>query len=1511
MRAFPLCRSLVFASVLCSLHLCFGGVVISEFLAENNHGLTDEDGDASDWIELYNDGVASVDLAGWRLTDEAANPTKWTFPTTTLDSRSYLVVFASTKNRSTAGQPLHTNFKLDPQGEYLALIQPDGALASSYAPAFAAQREDISCGIARIDSGPPLVSIDTPARIKVPTNNTLAATWMTETFADTTWTLGKSGMGWDSLITDGLPPNLMGYWNFDGLTSTPPGTDSSGRGLAGVVTGATQTAGGTGHTGLAGDRAMDFGTPGEAKVMQIPMGTPGAFDAAVTANKITISLWINGGPSLPNQHALFGMFTNADGSGDRSAFVHLPWTDSNIYFDTGGCCGGTETRIYKNEPNPDNFRGRWNHYVFLKDGDRKEIWQNGKLWLSGTNTFPITAIRSFFIGGLAGGAYNYPGLIDDVAVWGGALTATDIQALYSGTPASALYSYLPFVKTNVKSSMWNISVAAYMRAKFTLSAPLPSDGLALRMRYDDGFIAYLNGVEVARRNVPANPGYNIGASSNRAKPAAITQEEIDLTPYLNLLHTGTNVLAVLGCNDTKLSNEFLIQPELVTFQRVAGRYFPDPTPGTPNSSSVAGFVEDTKFTMDRGFYNGPLQTTITTTTPGAKLVYTTDGSQPSATNGIAIQAAANQTPQATLSLASSTPIRAVAMKPDFLSTNIDTHTYLYTSTAISQPVSPQGYHTTWGTYGAWGPLVGQPVPADYEMDPEVVAGALPGHTVADGLLSLPAVCLSIAEPDLFSAETGIYANSLNYGDEWTRPASLEIIYPDGSPSYMANIGLRMHGGVSRHHWDTVKHSFTLLFQDQFGPTRLKHQLYTDSPVDSFDEITLRASSTDSWPVEVVDPNEWPNYRATYIRDPWMKDTLGAMGRPTGHNRYVNLFLNGLYWGQYNMAEPHVGGWQEEYLGGDKEDYDILKDVNELESGSRQAWDEMHTLANSGMTTEADYQRIMGNNPDGTRNPAYPVYIDMPNFIDYMILHIYSAARDWPAHNWWAARKRTADSTGFKFFVWDQELTNMNLSWTTTYSGELVQAPTNAGTPGGLYDKLRQNPHFRRDFGDRVQALCFNGGLLTPAQNDARWKRRQNEIDQSIVAESARWGDSRQAAPYTREANWLPEVVWQETVYWQQNHQNALARFRSVNLLPTVEAASFNQNGGNITAGFQLTMSAPEGVIYFTTNGADPFGLDDLPSASAQIYSAALVINADTRVKARVQAPGGLSALTEALFIVAVPASAQNLVVSEIHYYPVPGGAEFIELMNVSAQPVDLGGVKLAAAVDFTFPPGSKLEAGQRILVVENVTEFNAAYGPGLPMAGAYVNKLNNGGESLIVQDANGAEIWRIDFAPVAPWPAGANGSGPSLTLVNPQVSPASNNAGNWRLSSVSGGTPGTGDATAFSGNPLGDMDHDGLTAFLEYGLGTSDTNGTSGPGSVTLSQDPMALTVTHGRNLQADDVLLYPEVSTDLVHWDVVTYPFQISSETPNGDGTSTVVWRTVDPVREPTIYVRVKAASR
>ncbi len=121
---------------------------ISEFMASNHVTLADEDGDYPDWIEIYNAGPAAADLDGYYLTDDAATPAKWRLPSTPLPAGSYLVVFASGKNRALSGSELHTNFKLNAGGEYLALVEPDGVtVAHEYAPEYPAQTSDVSYGL--------------------------------------------------------------------------------------------------------------------------------------------------------------------------------------------------------------------------------------------------------------------------------------------------------------------------------------------------------------------------------------------------------------------------------------------------------------------------------------------------------------------------------------------------------------------------------------------------------------------------------------------------------------------------------------------------------------------------------------------------------------------------------------------------------------------------------------------------------------------------------------------------------------------------------------------------------------------------------------------------------------------------------------------------------------------------------------------------------------------------------------------------------------------------------------------------------------------------------------------------------------------------------------------------------------------------------------------------------------------------------------------------------------------
>jgi hypothetical protein len=108
-----------------------GQLVISEFLAANAIGLTDENADNEDWIEIRNNGAASVNLLGWSLSTERDPLDQWVFPSRTLAAGSQIVVFASGKNRKPASGNLHTNFKLNETGGYLALCSAE---RSAHAP---------------------------------------------------------------------------------------------------------------------------------------------------------------------------------------------------------------------------------------------------------------------------------------------------------------------------------------------------------------------------------------------------------------------------------------------------------------------------------------------------------------------------------------------------------------------------------------------------------------------------------------------------------------------------------------------------------------------------------------------------------------------------------------------------------------------------------------------------------------------------------------------------------------------------------------------------------------------------------------------------------------------------------------------------------------------------------------------------------------------------------------------------------------------------------------------------------------------------------------------------------------------------------------------------------------------------------------------------------------------------------------------------------------------------------
>jgi len=206
-------------------------------------------------------------------------------------------------------------------------------------------------------------------------------------------------------------------------------------------------------------------------------------------------------------------------------------------------------------------------------------------------------------------------------------------------------------------------------------------------------------------------------------------------------------------------------------------------------------------------------------------------------------------------------------------------------------------------------------------------------------------------------------------------------------------------------------------------------------------------------------------------------------------------------------------------------------------------------------------------------------------------------------------------------------------------------------------------------------------------------------------------------------------------------------------------------------------------------------LDDT-SIDVNEYEAPVVLDRSAQVKARALIGTTWSALNEATF--AVGPVAESLRISELMYHPAETGSpddpntEYVELVNIGSETIDLNLVRFTDGIEFVFPR-VELAPGDTILVVKDVAAFEAKYGPGLPVAGQYEGSLNNGGERLGLQDAAGAIIHNFSYRD--DWHDVTDGDGFSLTVVDPAATTveAWNDPASWRPSTDRGGSPGSDD----------------------------------------------------------------------------------------------------------------------
>ena len=1152
-----------------------------------------------------------------------------------------------------------------------------------------------------------------------------------------------------------------------------------------------------------------------------------------------------------------------------------------------------------------------------------------------------------------------------------------------------------------------------------------------------------------------------------------------------------------------------------------------PTPNTINGPVGEGFVADTTFDIDRGFFTTPFSLTISTATPDAQIRYTTNGSEPTASNGTIYTSP--------ISINSTTTIRAAAFKAGFFATNVDTHTYFFLDdvrTQYANGAAPSGWPS--------GSVNGQTF--NYGMDPDIV-NRYSAQEMIDALSAIPSISISTDQSNLTgSGNQGIYVNPGSRGKGWERPASFEVIHPDDTATNLqSNCGIRVRGGFSRS-TGNPKHAFRIFFRNEYGDGKLSYPMFGAEGVDKFDKLDLRTSQNYSWAFQNSTSN-------TFLREVLGRDLQSSFHRPYTRSRYYHLYLNGVYWGLYMTQERAEANHGEAYLGGDDQNYDTIKSAGSSGGYNTEAtdgsfatgsdWNQLWNMARTQRSspTITNFMMMQGLNPDGSRNPSLPIYLDVDNLIDYQMIIGYTGNYDAPlsdfvgaSNNWYTVRDRERDSFGFQFFVHDGEHSmGAGGKWNgandriNTSNGSGSRGTYNKSNPSFIhFDLAERTEEYRLRFADRAHLALFNNGQLTRDRVFNLMEARRSTVSDVIIAESARWGDSKRSDPLD-EQDWINAVNSLIGVI-NNRTENFLGHLRLADLYPDLPAPKYSQHGGDVTPGtsigaivptsgthfyymigtgdpertswqdpldsrlvggdvnpsasvLPITGGGPGGVVetnyinngdnwkyldngsnqgtawrtpgfndnswaagsaelgygdgdeatvlnsgpsnakfpttyfrkFFTIPDPSVFGdfqltitYDDayvvyvngieaarhanLPSNPAfDLYSGNTVgnnaidtisipssafsagqntiaveihqgnsgssdisfdlsltgrpegggetiilnlpdtINEPVWIKSRTYnaASGTWSAMNQAFFSIAEPAAPSDIVISEVHYHPSnPTTAEllidpnfdqddfeFIEILNIGSKIVDLGDAAFVLipiknelqGVEFIFPPGTLINSGQRLIIAANTTAFAARY-PETPFAGDYSSRLSNTGEWITLVDKDGNIIDSFRYNDITPWPEAADGTGPSLVRNNPSSDLDPTLSTSWSSSPRAGGSPGTADGTPFLGDPLADLDGDGFVAIIEYAQGLSDAVFSSQEHLETFSIDIDGIiypAVSFRENPDATDAIISLEVSPSLgtTSWDGSGTSLIFVSSKNNPDGTSRHTYRLNTPL--------------
>ncbi len=938
-------------------------------------------------------------------------------------------------------------------------------------------------------------------------------------------------------------------------------------------------------------------------------------------------------------------------------------------------------------------------------------------------------------------------------------------------------------------------------------------------------------------------------------------------------------------------------------------FFQTPTPGETNSTGFL-MTSGVELSAERGYYDAPFSITLTTADSGAMISYTLDGRSPLAANGT--PAAYATTYSSPISVASTAILRAVATRSGAGPSAVETHSYIFPG-AVATQVRPSGFTQTWGGGTS----------ADYAVDPDVSQSTVDSQRFLDGMKDLPTISVVTDANDLFGSN-GLY---LRTQSDIEKEVSAEYFLPtasggvNGPVVFQTGCGMRVQGGASRSPTNAAKHSFSLRFRAEYGVSKLDAELFPGASLSEFNSIHLRANYNNSW----IHRDEGQRERCNHFSDQFVRDSYIAMGHEDGVNgRFVHLFLNGLYWGVYNLHERPENDHYAAYSDGQ---YD-KDDVFGYNPGNNTSEEQASFNAMRAACAAGDWATIQQR-------------LDVDSYIDFYIIQHFAHNDDLKTGDNWRAAGGGPANAPWKFYPWDAERTLED----PTDTGNLAISQDGAG----IIDSLKNVLEFRVRFADRLYRHLYHDGALVNSANRARTLARVSELDRAVVGESARWGDNRSGGSgpdddYTRAENWLPAINGPLSVDpnggllgsggWfpvsgTNRTDRMITKWKSETWiggpkkLPIVDPPVFTvggtaQHGGTIAPGDQLILTGGSGEIYFTTDGSDPRLEGGAVRAGLSPYTGgAIPIDREGIVKVRWKNGSDWSALDEAQFSTSRLATAGDLLITEVHYHPSgPTPAEtsaspdledndfqFLEILNLSDEPVNLDGCTLSDGVTFTFPP-YQLAAGERVVVSETPEAFALRHPSAFAPAGKWSGALSNGGETVTLADSTGAPLDSFEYDDKDPWPESPDGDGDSLNRLG--LSSDGNLPVSWVAAAP---TPGTGivlDRFASwaqvnnLATPDDDSDGDLIPALLEYALLLDPAAEDELP---SLDATGQTYTMDFSRDPGRSDIDVRIWGSDDLDDWEPMD-----EAEVSSSPGRETL--RVTTPTGETKFFLQIRAVA-